>query len=102
MSDRKLRSALIRLAHDKPEIRGEILPLLREGGERGASVEDTLLDSMRKINLAINDVYIHMERSVTPRSREHGALSVVGEHLTKAYNEMSKASKVLSRHDMSL
>jgi hypothetical protein len=34
MSDKALRKALIKLAHDKPEIRGEILPLLKESGEK--------------------------------------------------------------------
>jgi hypothetical protein len=31
MSDKALRKALIKLAHDKPEIRGDILPLLKKG-----------------------------------------------------------------------
>ena len=31
MSDRKLRSSLIRLAHAKPELRSTLLPLLKEG-----------------------------------------------------------------------
>lgn len=32
MSDKELRSKLIRLAHDKPELRREILPLLKGKG----------------------------------------------------------------------
>jgi hypothetical protein len=31
-SDMRLRSALIRLAHSKPELRGELLPLIRKTG----------------------------------------------------------------------
>jgi hypothetical protein len=33
MSDKALRKALIRLASEKPELRGDLLPLLKEGGE---------------------------------------------------------------------
>jgi len=32
MSDSLLRKQLIRLAHSKPELRGELLPLLKTGG----------------------------------------------------------------------
>lgn len=37
MSDKKLRSALIRLAHEKPELRGDLLPILKEGAVKGMS-----------------------------------------------------------------
>ena len=40
MSDKALRKALIKLAHDKPEIRGEILPLLK-GKEAAGSIPST-------------------------------------------------------------
>lgn len=36
MSDRKLRSSLIRLAHAKPELRGTILPLLKQSSQKQA------------------------------------------------------------------
>ena len=43
MSDKKLRSALIRLASEKPELRGDLLPLLqgekRAGGRRTSGQE---------------------------------------------------------------
>jgi hypothetical protein len=34
MSDKQLRSKLIRLAHEKPELRLEILPLLKQASPR--------------------------------------------------------------------
>lgn len=37
MTDQKLRASLIRLAHAKPELRAEILPLLKEA--KGAKIE---------------------------------------------------------------
>lgn len=36
MSDKELRSRLIRLAHEKPELRKEILPLVRENDKMAA------------------------------------------------------------------
>lgn len=35
MSDSQLRKSLIRLAHQHPEFRGDLLPLLRQAAEKG-------------------------------------------------------------------
>jgi hypothetical protein len=35
MSDKKLRKALIKLAHEKPELRADLMPLLRKEGGYG-------------------------------------------------------------------
>ena len=40
MNDRALRSRLIRLAHSNPDLRSEILPLLRTAGDEGIAPEE--------------------------------------------------------------
>jgi len=42
MSDRHLRSRLIRLAHDKPELRPHLLPLIKGAAEDDVKLEVTL------------------------------------------------------------
>lgn len=48
MSDKTLREKLIRLAHAKPELRGDLLPLLRED----EGLDKTARGSMMSINMA--------------------------------------------------
>lgn len=48
MSDANLRSKLIRLAHEKPELRSTLLPLLRERKVAGADDAKKILDLFKK------------------------------------------------------
>ena len=51
MSDKQLRRALIKLAHENPEIREDLLPLLKDGGRKNARahtpVGEKLLTSLK-------------------------------------------------------
>ena len=49
MSDRKLRNSLIRLAHENPQFRADLLPLLREGAE------DTAKGDLAKDEAAVEE-----------------------------------------------
>ena len=44
MGDRVLKSQLIRIAHANPEFRGDLLPLIREAGDKEAYLVDTFDD----------------------------------------------------------
>lgn len=56
MSDRELRSKIIRLAHSKPELREHLLPLVtKTGGKSSDTVEDFIMDEMRVLTLVVND-----------------------------------------------
>lgn len=78
MSDQKLRSSLIRLAHANPELRAEILPLL-EGLVRRADASKAPIDTWA---------------GVAARERERLAMKVV--KLKGAYVNLREVVDVMS------
>ena len=81
MSDKALRSALIRLASEKPELRKELLPLLKEGGDHRTP---TKVRTARRVNMKMAD----------------DMLTKTGDELEKALRACREARRNLSTWDL--
>jgi len=85
MNDKALRTAIIRLAHEKPELRGELLPMVKRGASRTAVF--TPVKAMSDVAEAINLIRkVQSEMRGTPGRPAAGAL-----------HELAQGERILSK-----
>lgn len=94
----EIRSKLIRLAYENPEIRQDILPLLREGGSREMAVyfPSHALSELGKVYDKLNSYNSKVMRDRHPKLAEHKKLmSTVMDNFVSLLAQLKRAEEAL-------
>jgi len=83
MSDTALRKELVRLAHAKPELRADLLPLIRAGAAKAAAVPEKTVPLKGEFHQAADGA---LSVTITPKAGGT-ALATTFKRFKNAYNQ---------------
>ena len=108
MSDKNLRNKIIRLAHDQPELRKDLLPLLKEAQEEtpeewfdsfnawwGGIKKGLLAEDNKEVRDSLGwDLYqICVDFGQSPQSRKNGAQKAIAKFSDRLMKEIDALNK---------
>lgn len=95
MSDKELRSKLIRLANEKPELRKDLLPVLSNKGRRESSLVKRFTDPYRLVDDVQTKLSVAIDAMEEQPGSDPDAVARAQRPLWDAMNSLSKAKGIL-------